>query len=224
MSKYLDDIYDIRVKPRRAERAVKPKVRLCEWPGCQEKADHKAPKSRDAIREYRWFCLAHVREYNKSWNFFEGLSEDAVRAMAEKGNVWDRPTWKTGTNPGADGRTSDFRPGEEGPQATHSGGFSDPFDLFDDGPGTQQASRDWTAGSTLPVKTRKALAELNLDEEASLNDIKARYKELLIRYHPDTNGGDRSKEERLKKVLDAFNHLRAAGYGAERDLDKDHRP
>lgn len=221
VSKYLDDIYDIRVKPRsgpngkKARRTAPPKKRVCEWKGCSELGEHKAPKSPDQLREWRWFCAEHVRDYNKSWNYFEGMGEDEIRDHMDHANMWDRPTWKVGTNP--DGNKTakpGFEPGKDRPGGFNpAGGRGDPYDLFDDGPGAEQASRSWKAGSHLPQRTRTALANLNLDESASLQDIKTRYKELLIRFHPDTNGGDRSTEERLTQVIDAFNHLRAVKFG-----------
>jgi DnaJ-class molecular chaperone len=44
-----------------------------------------------------------------------------------------------------------------------------------------------------------------------LHQIKARYKELVKRFHPDANGGDRGAEERLKQVIKAYGVLRASG-------------
>jgi len=220
VSKYLDDIYDIRVKPRRgpngkkAARAAPPKKRPCEWPECQERAEHRAPKSPDQLRQYRWFCMDHAREYNKQWNFFDGMDEDQIREYMEKGNLWDRPTWKVGTNPEGSKAKAGFQPGTDRPGGFDpAGGRHDPYDLFDDGPGAERAGRNWKPESHLPQRTRVALANLNLDETATLQDIKTRYKELLIRFHPDTNGGDRSAEERLTQVIDAFNHLRAVKFG-----------
>lgn len=219
MSNYLDDIYDIRVKPGRAERQAEPEVRVCEWHGCDRKADHKAPRSPDEIRKWRWFCLEHVRAYNKQWNFFKGLSEDEIRERVETGNMWDRPTWTVGTNgkaPNAEARAKNFKPGESKPGRNYGTGHRmDPFDLFEEGPGTERAKGHFVPEERLPKRTRKALAALNLDPGASLQDVKARYKEYLIRLHPDTNGGDRSKEDRLNRVIEAFNHLRAVKYGEE---------
>ena len=56
-----------------------------------------------------------------------------------------------------------------------------------------------------------ALDVLNLEAGASLHQIKARYKELVKRFHPDANGGDRGAEERLKRVIQAYAVLRASG-------------
>ncbi|WP_425299848.1 J domain-containing protein [Pseudomonas asplenii] len=41
--------------------------------------------------------------------------------------------------------------------------------------------------------------------------LRQRYSELVRRYHPDRNGGDRSHEARLQEVVDAYNHLRKLG-------------
>ncbi|MBV8825436.1 MAG: molecular chaperone DnaJ, partial [Hyphomicrobiales bacterium] len=67
----------IRVKPSedRRARADEP---CCDWPGCRAGASHRAPKGRLREGEYWRFCLEHVREYNQSYNFFAGMSEDAV--------------------------------------------------------------------------------------------------------------------------------------------------
>ena len=56
-----------------------------------------------------------------------------------------------------------------------------------------------------------ALDTLQLAHNATLIEIKARYKELVKRFHPDANGGDRGAEERLKQVIKAYGVLRASG-------------
>jgi preprotein translocase subunit Sec63 len=66
-------------------------------------------------------------------------------------------------------------------------------------------------GTRLTKAQLDALAVLNLEEGATLHDIKARYKELVKRFHPDANGGSRGTEERLRQVIRAYGHLRATG-------------
>ena len=56
----------------------------------------------------------------------------------------------------------------------------------------------------------KALFTLELDANATVTTIKARYKELVKRHHPDANGGDRSSEEKLREIIQAYNYLRSA--------------
>ena len=55
----------------------------------------------------------------------------------------------------------------------------------------------------------KALVALELDARANEAIIKARYKELVKRHHPDANGGDRSSEDKLREIIQAYNYLRA---------------
>jgi DnaJ-domain-containing protein 1 len=55
----------------------------------------------------------------------------------------------------------------------------------------------------------KALFSLELDGQATEVTIKAKYKELVKRHHPDANGGDRSSEEKLREIIKAYNFLRS---------------
>jgi DnaJ-domain-containing protein 1 len=58
--------------------------------------------------------------------------------------------------------------------------------------------------------TLRALHALHLDETADAQAIRSRYKELVKRHHPDANGGDRSREEKLREIIHAYKTLRAA--------------
>jgi DnaJ-class molecular chaperone len=60
------------------------------------------------------------------------------------------------------------------------------------------------------VAAMKALTTLDLDDSADAEAIKARYKELVKRLHPDANGGDRSREDKLREIIQAYNYLRSA--------------
>ena len=63
-------------------------VRLCDRHGCTAAGDRPAPKSPNS-RERWWFCEAHAAEYNKGWNYFEGLTKEqaAEREHAERGDT-----------------------------------------------------------------------------------------------------------------------------------------
>jgi DnaJ-class molecular chaperone len=60
---------------------------------------------------------------------------------------------------------------------------------------------------------RKALDTLGLDVEATPQQVKTRFKDLVKRHHPDANGGDRSTEDRLVEVIKAYNYLKSVGFG-----------
>ncbi|WP_420143150.1 DnaJ domain-containing protein, partial [Sphingobium sp.] len=57
---------------------------------------------------------------------------------------------------------------------------------------------------------RKALSVMGLPVDADRKALRSRYTELLRRYHPDHNGGDRSHEGALQEVIEAYAHLRKA--------------
>ena len=52
-------------------------VRLCDRHGCDEPGDRPAPKSPNSPERW-YFCEAHAAEYNRNWNYFEGLTAEAA--------------------------------------------------------------------------------------------------------------------------------------------------
>jgi hypothetical protein len=209
--RYKPKFVDIRVRPPKPEEEgrapdvhdLKPGERQCEWPGCRVAGASKAPKSRDHLEDHYWFCQPHAGEYNKNWNFFEGMSEAAVRQAQEARATGERPTWQF--------RASKFSR-EAAAFAARAGtgqGYADPFDLMGRRARAAQAARE--APRRLGRLETRALAELDLEESADKAAIRARYAELVKRCHPDANGGDRSAEQRLQRVLKAYKTLQKAG-------------
>ena len=196
----------IRVKPNpeQTERENRPP---CDWKGCEASATHRAPKGRDREKDYWNFCLAHVREYNQSYNFFKGMSDDAVARYQKDSLTGHRPTWKIGMNGPINeavkrrARHSDFD------------GADDPFDVF------KETGR-WRAGSEpqqpegrmIRNAERKALSDLGLENDASKADVRTAFKALVKQHHPDTNGGDRSTEDRLRDIIQAYKYLKSIGF------------
>jgi hypothetical protein len=204
--KYDSPLFDrIRVKPDR-NRKLKAENPACDWPGCTEAAAHRAPKGRLREREYWHFCLAHAREYNHSYNFFAGMSDDAVAQYQKDSLTGHRPTWKMGVDGGP-------RPD---PSAHYAGfgGAADPFDMSGEVGGTgarADTRRVQTEARTVHNAERKALDALGLEINATAHDIKAQFKALVKRHHPDANGGDRSSEDRLREIIEAYNYLKSVG-------------
>ena len=171
-------------------------IRECDHPGCDLPAEHRAPKSREFLEEFHWFCLDHVREYNKSWNFCAGMDADQIENEIREDTVWRRPTWPMG-NVTTDRRWRFIMDGEIGDKF---GGFRASQSEESDTSGPHGKNSD-----TLEVR---AFRILGLDPSASLSELKARYKELVMVHHPDRNGGDKKAEERLKDINDAYSTLR----------------
>lgn len=179
-----------------AERAERP----CDHPDCNEPGLYKAPKSRERLREYHWFCLDHVRAYNRTWNFFNGLTDDQVEASLRFDTIWNRPSWRFGTRP------------EHAEQILRDH-IAREFGVGDD-PGrrrTGQSSFQQNAGAPRPTSEEEhALSVLDLDYPIDFPTVKARYKELVKTHHPDRNGGSVKAEERLKAINRAYSTLKAA--------------
>ena len=69
-------------------------TKYCEWKDCHKKGEYKAPTSRDKLREFKWFCLEHVKLYNKGWDYFKGRTTDEIYNEISKDATWHRPTWE----------------------------------------------------------------------------------------------------------------------------------
>lgn len=199
--------HDLRVK---RQPVTKP-TRLCEKPGCGSAGEHRAPKSRTALNDYYWFCLDHVREYNLSWDYFKGMSPGEVDQYQRSAVVGLRPTWKLGERSAGPNPKLQFY---------FRGAYIDPSLVFNDGPQsprTEEAEAKRKGNDEKSDRKRSkmqlaALETLHLDPDATLQDVKTRFKELVKRFHPDANGGDRGAEERLRHVIKAYGQLRSSGY------------
>src|SRR3974377_414485 len=85
-------------------------TRLCDHPGCAAAGDYRAPRARDRLRQFYWFCLDHVRAYNAQWNYYAGMSAAEIEAEIRNDTGWQRPTWPLGSRIGLrfDPRVRDF--------------------------------------------------------------------------------------------------------------------
>jgi hypothetical protein len=179
-------------KPREEPR---PAARRCDAPGCTAEGTYRAPMGRLREGQYLCFCLDHVREYNASYNYFNGMNDTDVARYMKDATIGHRPTWTMGTRRGAKGFREEGQPTE------------DPLGLYRGGVRRPQAQKREPRYS--PV-TMRAFDALGLDETAGAEAIRNRYKELVKRLHPDANGGDRSREEKLREIIHAYKTLKAA--------------
>ncbi|NOJ44705.1 J domain-containing protein [Bradyrhizobium archetypum] len=201
-SKFFDSI---RIKPTKGSAKRKAQAGQeavpCEWSGCQNKGSHRVRKGRENAREYWHFCLYHVREYNRSYNFFQGMNPEAVARYQKDALTGHRPNWKMG-----DANTSAKR--GKGNVEEDLGGAADPFNVFAELSGRAGWRPGPGAQGKRETRERKALQVMGLTAEATLEDVKAKYKALVKQHHPDANGGDRSTEDRLIEIIKAYNYLK----------------
>ena len=200
---YKPKFVDIRVRPPRKEEedvhALKEGERRCEHSGCLQTATAKAPKSRERMEDHYWFCQTHAAEYNRGWDFFAGMNEGQIERERERSATGDRPTWQFKAS----------RQSREAAAFAAGAGraFADPLGLFR---ASRRRAEQAQAERKLGRLERNALADLDLTEAATGPEIRARYTVLIKRCHPDTNGGDRSAEQKLQRVLKAYKQLQQA--------------
>lgn len=166
-------------------RQSSPQPRACAHPGCVQPAEFRAPLSNRVPGDaggWQWFCLEHVRAFNARYNYFDGLSPDEVHEAQSPLAGWARTTT------------------EMGREAFH---FGDPHDIFTT-PRKAPAQKRWPGADDA-----RALGTFGLDDSASGADVKKIYKAMVRKYHPDSNGGDRTHEGKLQAVVAAYTHLRA---------------
>ena len=185
-----------RIRVKQAPRQTPAETLSCAHPGCSRPGEFRAPMGRDREGQYFCFCLDHVREYNATYNYFNGMSDDAVAKYQREALVGHRPTWSMGVNRAGKGHR------EEGDDPV-----GDPLGMFRNrgDPGQAEPPPRQPAYSSA---TMKALALLGLDEAADHTAVKTRYKALVKRLHPDVNGGDRSSEDKLREIIRAYNFLK----------------
>ncbi len=194
----------IRIRPRQEPRPEARAVPPCAWEGCEEPGLYRAPKGHRAEGEYHSFCLEHVRHYNSAFNFFAGMTpEQLEEALYQPQPAQARAGFGLNGKQGPDPRV----------RAERQHKFGDPFGVF-----ARYAWRQRNAPSAAPKapplseQDRRAFEMLGLEGRADSDAIRAAYKTLVKRHHPDANGGDKSSEDRLRAVITAYTHLKNKGY------------
>ena len=193
-------------KTRRYEEALRvdtpeeeSRENICDFPGCHRDGLYKAPKGPRQLRDYYYFCLEHVREYNRSWNFNEGLNEEELEQMIRRSTTWERPSWPFGAR-------------QAGLSSLLNNEIRDVFGLFEGNDIRYQKRQENKERqflySHLDPNQIKALSVMGLVLPIELEELKSKYKDLVKLNHPDRNGGDKEAEERLKLINEAYTTLK----------------
>jgi hypothetical protein len=175
---------------------VEGATRRCDHPGCDAVGEFRAPGSRrpgfDGPGEWRWLCLDHVRAFNEKYNYFKGMSAEEISDAQTPYGGWERETRAFSANGSAGPRWADF---------------VDPLDAI----GARYRARtpqERKDGRPLSPADRKSLDVLGLGVDADRRALRQRYLDLVRLYHPDKNGGDRSHEQALRAVIEAYTALK----------------
>mgnify|MGYP001190832682 FL=1 len=154
---------------------------------CCKKAEYRAPKSRSNLNDYHWFCLEHIREYNKSWNYYEGMSENEIEFEIRSSTTWERPTWPINGNSNIN---------------------FDNLNLDFDASIIENKTLNLSNTINFKQNELQAFKKLEINPTIDINLIKSSYKKLVKKFHPDNNNGKKVFEEKLKSIIEAYTLLK----------------
>jgi hypothetical protein len=171
----------------------KNSIKRCDFDKCAEKGEFKAPKSRKLLNDYFYFCLNHIKEYNKSWDFYKGMTVNQIENSMRSDTVWDRPSWPLKGN-----YKNVFDEYNE---------YVDDFIKNDDDRFKESYFKNKLSDEALTLEENQALKNLELKMPISLEKIKKNYKKLVKIFHPDVNGNNKKAEEKFKQINESYKSL-----------------
>jgi curved DNA-binding protein CbpA len=197
-SKIFVGLKSTRKKPASQSEPSGPK---CQWDGCQKSGTHRAPVGRDAEGLYLLFCLEHVKEYNKGYNFATDLSDAEIARYQREATTGSRQTFGTGVSQST----------EIPIPSTARSGSAKALNARKNAAQRQAQKADLQIRK-LKVLEAKAFETLGLSPDATPQEIRSRYKERLKMHHPDANQGNRISEDDLRASIEAHKILKLNGF------------
>ena len=164
--------------------------RKCNVEDCNQEAKYKAPSSPEDLKDYIWFCLQHIKEYNKQWNFFSNMTADEIEEFIENDIIGHRKTKKMGVH--------DNNYFEKVSKIAET--------IFSS---YREIKVNELNPSLLSSKYLTGLAVIGIeDKNATLEEIKSKFKKIVKELHPDTVGKNKNNIEKLTKVLESYKILK----------------
>lgn len=180
---------------------TEPSGPKCHWDGCERIGHHRAPVGQEGEGLFFIFCLEHVKEYNKGYNYSSALSSPEVARYQKEAAVGGRRSLG-----------SVFTQPEEAPlPSTARSGSAKTINARKSAERVQ-AHKVELQKRKLRVLEARAFETLGLSEDATPEEIRRRYKERLKQLHPDANNGSRASEAQLKASIEAHKLLKLNGF------------
>ena len=188
------------MKKTKKSKAYEPQStgKMCDCEGCTKEGIYRAPKDR-SLKNFYWFCLEHVQQYNKNWNFYEGMTPAQLEEQIRLDQVGHRPTWHV--------------------HDLYANAMKDPLDILGLSRGRNKGRKkpdiDDFESKDAYIHHPHFATQANLDAIRTLKlqppiteeSVKKSYKKLAFIYHPDKNAGSKEAEEMFKSITDAYHIL-----------------
>jgi len=163
---------------------------ICDWNNCFEIGKYRAPIEKDNSKNFRLLCLKHIKEFNKNWNYFSGMSDREVIEFLKSDMTWHKKT--------------------------QSFSSSDNFfkvlwnNVLNEGMEDLNLKDKFIRNKKIPFDKDdiKAFSILGVKVGLKWDKIQQKFKKLVKKFHPDINAGDKNYEEKLKVITLAYTQLK----------------
>ncbi|MDA7831903.1 DnaJ domain-containing protein [Candidatus Pelagibacter sp.] len=163
---------------------------ICDWNNCSNVGEYKAPVEKDNSKRYRLLCLAHVKEFNKNWNYFKGMDDEQVFDFLKSDMTWHKPT-------------QSFSSSDNFFKVLWNNTLKDEFDKT-----KLRGEYNHMNQFKFDANDIKAFSILGASVGQKWEQIQDQFKTLVKKFHPDINLGNKEYEEKLKLITLAYTQLK----------------
>ena len=162
---------------------------ICDWSKCNKIGMYKAPVEKDNSKKFRLLCLEHIKEFNKSWNYFADMNNEEIENFVKSDLTWHKPTKSFGSS-------------ENFFNILWNNALEDKLNIF-----KTSSYKDFKK-TKISQTDQDALKAMGLSDSVKWEQIQSKFKELVKKYHPDKNQGNKKYEDILKKITLAYSQLK----------------
>jgi hypothetical protein len=163
---------------------------ICDWNNCFEEGSYKAPIEKDNSKKYRILCLNHVREFNKNWNYFEGMNDDQIYEFLKSDMTWHKPT-------------QSFSSSDNFFKILWNNALKDELNKY-----KINGQLDHMNQFKFNNNDIKAFSILGVSVGIKWERVQEKFKKLVKKFHPDMNSGNKKYEDKLKVITLAYTQLK----------------
>ena len=163
---------------------------ICDWNKCDKEGKYKAPVEKDNSKKFRLLCLDHVKEFNKNWNYFSGMSDDQIYNFIKSDLTWHKPT-------------QSFSSSDNFFKVLWNNALKDEVKNFDLDPNFDNMRQFRFDNHDI-----KAFSIIGINVGVKWDKVQEKFKKLVKKFHPDMNSGNKKFEEKLKVITLAYTQLK----------------
>ena len=163
---------------------------ICDWNNCLEEGSYKAPIEKDNSKKYRMLCLNHIKEFNKNWNYFEGMNDNQIYEFLRSDLVWHKPT-------------QSFNSADNFFKILWNNALKDDLKKY-----KFNGHFDHMEKFKFNSNDIKAFSILGIAIGMKWESVQKKFKKLVKKYHPDMNAGNKKYEDKLKIITLAYTQLK----------------